>query len=1013
MRMKNRFCRMGKTLLGTVCLLSLCGVTYSCSDDFDLDERSPEFLGGSIYDELKANGNFTTVVRLIDDMDYASVLSRTGSKTLFVADDAAYAEFFKNTDWLDGQGNPVRSYDQLSLAQKRYLINNSMLDNAYVMEMLSNTENNGKNMCLRRVTTASAADTVRFWKYNELPYNYNVGAEGETPDERFWDQYHDMNRLGIYMALDATRPMMTHFLDGQMREKNIKHSDISFIMNDPNPWPEDGENRSYIFNRRVISADVTCMNGYYHVLDSVLVTPSNMAEMIRTNGRTNLFSHILDRFSAPYYNASLTRQYDDLHNIGNDSVFEKRYISMRSQGGAQITQKPDGLKLSGATAYLSFDPGWNEYAATTTAAKETDMGVMFVPNDQALSNYFLSGGGRALLERYAPDETMSLEARLDQIPLRIIRALINNLMKASFNESVPSKYRTIMNDARDRMFSGQDYPEEEDFRRTIDKCILANNGLVYVMNTVISPADYASVAGPVLFSEKTKVVQTVISADDDYIQSSQYNNAPLKQYYNTLLKSMQSRFSFFVPQDEGLSTYGYVDPAGWARGGSNRRYWRFSKDDKFTPSGNQIAVQAVGCNYKLETGAQLSDKINTSFVSRSSEALTSTSGYGMAKKSMLLEMVDQHIILHDNDDVEGMASDRQYYMSRKGAPVIRLSKGDAEGLGMVVNGGFQDMLKQDEYAENDHDCVVEESYNMTNERNGYGNGMTYLLDRPMQPTMKSVYAVLSGDSRFSEFFNLCNAANFSEDLIEKAGFRQALLDSVNAKRPAESQLKEITETMWSNEVNKYRILTDKLNAQNGEQLVRFFNNYRYTIYVPTNEAMQDAYSKGLKTWDEIMDFVDDENNQVDGELTAENKAKAQAMITTLVNFLKYHFQDQSVFVDNVTAPSTSYQTSCVDNATNVYLSLSVSQSPNSLTVTDAAGADVSVVAPYNLLANDMQFNLPGTNTSCKYVTTTSYVVIHQIPDVLNFTKLAGGRYDAAWATAAKAKAFVTKYRIRK
>lgn len=82
-RMKNRFSKMGKSLLGAMCLLSTCGLTYSCSDDYDLDETMPSFLGGSIYDELKAR-NFTTVVRLADDLGYANVLSRTGSKTLLL-----------------------------------------------------------------------------------------------------------------------------------------------------------------------------------------------------------------------------------------------------------------------------------------------------------------------------------------------------------------------------------------------------------------------------------------------------------------------------------------------------------------------------------------------------------------------------------------------------------------------------------------------------------------------------------------------------------------------------------------------------------------------------------------------------------------------------------------------------------------------------------------------------------------------------------------------------------------
>ena len=122
--MENRFCRIGKHLLGVACLLSTCGVTYSCSDDYDLDETTPSFLGKSIYDELKSRTDrkFTTVIRLIDDLDYKDVLSKTGSKTLFVADDDAYAQFFENNSW------GVKNYDQLSTNQKRILLNGSMLN---------------------------------------------------------------------------------------------------------------------------------------------------------------------------------------------------------------------------------------------------------------------------------------------------------------------------------------------------------------------------------------------------------------------------------------------------------------------------------------------------------------------------------------------------------------------------------------------------------------------------------------------------------------------------------------------------------------------------------------------------------------------------------------------------------------------------------------------------------------------------------------------------------------------
>lgn len=1019
---------MEKTLLGAMCLLSTCGITYSCSDDYDLDETAPTTLGGSIYDELKAR-NFRTVVRLIDDLGYAETLSKTGSKTLFVADENAYAKFFANNNWKDGSGQPIRSYEQLSAAQKRMLLNNAMLNNPYVLEMMSNTEGSGgKNLCLRQGTAASATDSIRFWKPEDLPHNLN---EPETQDdgtvigdERFWDTYTQDGATGIYMALDKTSPMMTHFLEGQLKDKQIKHSDIAFILNLAEPWAEDAENRSYIYGSRVIDEDVTCLNGYFNVLDSVLVTPPNMAEVIRTNGRTSLFSAMLDRFSAPFYSADLTQQYRNLQDIGDQDVYEKRYIASRSQYGAINYVNIDSKTVIQLNdfPYLTYDPGWNEYAISSTTVKENDMGAMFVPSDEAMEEFFIEGQGRVLMERYAkqtPVTKDNLLYNLYQIPLDIIQALINNLMKDSFNESVPSKYLTIMNDAQDNMFAATTYPDETTYRNLFEKVLMANNGVVYVMKRVIPPADYAAVIAPALYSENARIMRAVARADENFIEGTSFNNAPLKQYYSTYLKAMQSRFSFFVPTDEALGSYGLVDPMSLARNAAASgyyRYWRMKYSNKNNPV---LPIQADAFKYNVATGQRPEDTekpLGSASANTSTPSQSLSTGTGLIKKRLLIDMMDQHIVVHENDDEQGVTGPARYYLSRSGAPVLVKSKGDASNnnVGMVVNGGLQVQLNSDEYAENDCDCVVTEGYDQTggvvDGVKGYGNGMTYFLDRPMQATTRSVYNVLSRDEEhFSEFFELCNTS-FSEDLLKLAGFKKQIV--VNA---AEGTMRDMTAEEWSAEQNKYRIFTNAsgYNPAQGEMLVRFFNNYRYTVYAPTNAAIEEARAKGLPTYEEIENFIES-NTITEGDevkLSPENQLKAQAMITMLINFVKYHFQDQSFFVDNVNSEG-SYQTSCIDNEQNTYISLTMKQTNGAITVTDRNGTTQNVIAPYNLLARDANFDRTPSSTATD-ISNSSYAVIHQVGKVLNFMPLQGGRYDSAWATRAKAKAFLAKYRIRK
>ncbi len=1004
--MKNRFCRMGKTMIGAFLLLSIGGITYSCQDDYILDETRPSFLGGSIYDELKSRNKFNYTVRLIEDLGYKEVMSKTGSKTLFVAPDAAYEEFFKNNQW------GVHSYEQLTDAQKRILFNGAQLNNAYVIEMMGNADNGDKNLALRQNSAAAVVDSVRWWRPEELPTNYSQ-VEGE---KHYWDRFKGDKGKSILMATDDSEPMMTHFVENNMKEQRIKRSDVAFIVGDKEGWSESDPTRAYVFGNRVVEQDVVCLNGYFHVLDKVLVPPSSMAEEIRSNGSTNIFSHILDRFSAPYYDATLTENYKALHNNSVDSIFEKRYFAINTKSGRLITG-PDRV-VNNDFPLLTYDPGWNSYKPEGGTEKEKDMGVMFVPSDKALEDYFLRGAGKVLIERYGLKGVEVNEANLmkhiDQIPLDIVQPLVNNLMKPSFNESVPSKYLTIMNDARDPMFPLRDYPSEAAYKSVIDKTVLANNGVVYVMNRVVSPADYASVLAPALYSSNTQVVRTVVRADDSFVQGSDYAKAPLQQYFSTYLKAMQSRFSFFVPTDEGLKNYGYIDPASMVR---NRQvYYRWEPTNtRGAGSGvKTLGIRQLAYRLNLKTGPQAKDPEERNY--QHEGHVTIDQGPGYIKKKLLIEMVNHHIVVHGDKDADGLDGSRKYLLSREGAPIIVEHKGNET----ILMGGLAEQLQPLLQNQNEnYRSKVIAVYDQTRKTNGYGNGMTYLIDRPLQATTRTAHYILRNNPNYSEFLKLCEG--LTTNVLDKAG----LYDSLKAKKLDDAAGKEREKIAL-----KYYIFVagnkagQVFNAgSKDDKLVRFFNNYRYTIYAPTNEAVKAEVTKGLPTWETIEKYLtdnlqaevklaDDKSNQKEVDAVnkhnSEIKIKAQAMITTLVNFLKYHFQDESVFVDGV-SNSQKYSTSSVNNETKVYMKLDVTQTPNSIVLKDESGQTIPVVAPYNQLVRDANFD---RESAPQYIRSSSYAVVHTIGKALLFDKSLSAGYARKWSSVKQAKAFLSKFSIK-
>ena len=100
-----------------------------------------------------------------------------------------------------------------------------------------------------------------------------------------------------------------------------------------------------------------------------------------------------------------------------------------------MTTGPDKKSL-GVFPTLTYDPGWNQYAISASTTAENDMAAMFIPNDEAMEEYFLHGGGQGLMDRYAKDKPVTkdnLYFNIQQMPLDVVQPLLNNMMKDSFN----------------------------------------------------------------------------------------------------------------------------------------------------------------------------------------------------------------------------------------------------------------------------------------------------------------------------------------------------------------------------------------------------------------------------------------------------------------------------------------------------------------------------------------------------------------------------------------------------
>ena len=928
---KRHTSKVGK-FISMACLLFVCATVQSCRDEYYYDDREPDFLGASIYEYLEEKGNFTLFLKVIEDLNYKDVLSKTGSKTLFVANDDAFLKGIKEEWGYD-------SYEQLTLAHKRIILNNAMLDNAYLLELMSNTpapdEKSEPNIgrCLRQVTSATTTDSIGLFFDADLPQN--------NPD---WDKFRTN---GIRLALDGTQTMMVHFLEEQLYQNSISDEDLNILLNHRyNATTKD----AFIFDKKVINQNATCKNGYVHELDGLLIAPSNMAEEIRTNGKTDIFSRMLDRFAVPVPNTTLTADFNRIYHYGDDAnaeyVYEKRYYTSGSNRGVATTGNGTGY-LSyrdiddlehNAKASLLFDPGWNEYKAGTSGSttKENDMGIIFAPSDDALKTYFTVGEGQALIERYGRNVTdpfgAGLEEAIDSIPLEDIQYLMRNMMKNSFNNAVPSKFSSIMDDARDPMGIQKDH---------IDECIIANNGLVYVTNAVYSPARYVAVTAPVMLSDSLNIANWAIN---------QYE-------YDKYLLAMGSHFSLVVPSD---SCFKYLDPKTINDPTPIMYIFKYNKDAK-SEAGKVFAEQWECDPATLEPVKFVKNETGSTRL-----------------KNLLTNMYEYYIVVGD------FTNGNKYHMT-KGYGTIKVEYDATEDEVTKIFGGAE---------------VEDNTYRAIGHTYNQKNGKTYRLDAGMiQPPTKSVNKVMETTPEFAKFYELCVGND----------------DVLTAIAPVDKKGVVIEDS-----IARYRIFE---NLGGLDLNVRTFNTYHYTVYVPTNEQIDIAYTLGLPNWDdceaaalelqaidakradmelEYGDLVsnpDATQEQIDAILaqidayTAEiatKKAALKADVELIVNFVKYHFQDNSVYVDNLphsiiegeeTKYVINYETAALDEVTKRFSVVTVQtqngtisvkgdfeEFDNTCYVNNAEGTEGIL---HNIMTRDIEFS--GQN-----IETSSYAVVHQI-----------------------------------
>lgn len=456
----------------------------SCSDEFK--NRIPDtgsVSRGFTYDILKERGNFTIFLDGIQKAGYSDLFDGKGLSTAFVPDDGAFKV------WLTKHG--YGSIDDMDLEDLKILMGVHVLRYSYSMRELldfqpdHDAEQQLPGICYKHRTIARKPIFPRF--------NPITGSMVKVcPREKYLSVFN----TNMFASMNITDP-----------ESNYKY----FY---PNSNWYGNDNTIYPANAGLLEKAIPTDNGYLYIIDQVIEPSRTVYEVIEDEGlHYSVMKNLFDNFPRFDVGDRETKRLTELYGSKGDTLFPFYF------------DKSTGFTM------LDIGDEWTHTLEDVWQILLRDAFVGFVPNDQAMNNFFAGfWGDPALSEHYASYDD------LDRLAMYYFVS----------NHFVKSAGVIFPKHLREGLYSTWGYPYDFDVDTDVEHKEICGNGAFYGITKVQVPAIFESVVRPAFQTPRFRTFSYLLKTSG----------------LLPILANKEQKLTLFIPSNESMGKSQYTSYYG-------------------------------------------------------------------------------------------------------------------------------------------------------------------------------------------------------------------------------------------------------------------------------------------------------------------------------------------------------------------------------------------------------------------------------------------------------------------